>query len=81
MTRSRNFGTNGILIDRHFCRGSAVCSDYSWIMSQSEDTNRWSQLPEPVSLEDTITMKAIDPGQEGTPEVDLERYWAAREQG
>ncbi|MER6667287.1 MULTISPECIES: hypothetical protein [Amycolatopsis] len=50
-------------------------------MTQSEDTNRWSHLPESVSLEDTITMKAIDPGKDGTPDVDLERYWAAREQG
>jgi hypothetical protein len=51
------------------------------IMTQSEDTNRWSNLPEHVSLEDTITMKAIDPGQDSTPDADLERYWAAREQG
>ena len=54
---------------------------YSRFMTQSEDTNRWSHLPEHVSLEDTITMKAVDPGKDGTPDVDLTRHWAAREQG
>ncbi|AGM09139.1 hypothetical protein AORI_6556 [Amycolatopsis keratiniphila] len=66
---------------RHFYRAPDVIHVYSRSMTQSEDTNRWSHLPEPVSLEDTITMKAIDPGKDGTPDVDLERYWAAQEQG
>ncbi|AUI61330.1 hypothetical protein B1H26_06235 [Amycolatopsis sp. BJA-103] len=70
-----------IFTDRHFYRAVNVIPVYSRRMTQSEDTNRWSHLPESVSLEDTITMKAIDPGKDGTPDVDLERYWATREQG
>ncbi|RSM62881.1 hypothetical protein DL990_20415 [Amycolatopsis sp. WAC 01416] len=70
-----------MITKRHFYRVSDVIHVYSRPMTQSEDANRWSHLPESVSLEDTITMKAIDPGKDGTPEVDLERYWAAREQG
>ncbi|OXM43183.1 hypothetical protein CFP75_39395 [Amycolatopsis alba DSM 44262] len=72
---------HGIITNRHFYRAPDVIRVYSRSMTQSEDTNRWSHLPESVSLEDTITMKAIDPGKDGTPDVDLERYWAAQEQG
>ncbi|MFE0024255.1 hypothetical protein [Amycolatopsis sp. NPDC059021] len=50
-------------------------------MEDNERQQGWAKLPEPVRLEDIITTKAVEPGQDSTPDVDLERYWAAQEQG
>ncbi|GAA4532993.1 hypothetical protein GCM10023192_25860 [Amycolatopsis samaneae] len=54
---------------------------YSRHMEDIERQQGWSKLPEPVRLEDIITTKPVEPGLDSTPDVDLERYWAAQEQG
>ncbi|HET6704564.1 hypothetical protein [Amycolatopsis sp.] len=45
------------------------------------EENRFAKLPERVKPEDMVTTQAVDPAFDGTPEVDLERHWAAQEQG
>jgi hypothetical protein len=45
------------------------------------EPKRWESLPERVLPEDMVFTQAVDPGADSTPDVDFERYWAAREQG
>ncbi|MEV6874321.1 hypothetical protein [Amycolatopsis sp. NPDC051128] len=41
------------------------------------EENRWAKLPERVKPEDMVTTQPVEPDFDGTPEADLERYWAA----